>query len=153
MILSSPFTVDPLGTKIFYDELSVWKVFTNKLVLIGKGDNALKSPVVTYKKVSPVKYAVEVKDTKGPHAIAFLENFSNNWQAKIKGQNSKVIKLKEKHFSLNLYANGWYVEGAPQSYQMEIYYKPQNLYILGGTISFMSLMVGVGIFLFKKFRR
>lgn len=137
--LSSPFTNDPLGTKILYDDLKVFKLFSNNLFLIKKNQsNLLTSPQVTIEKSSPVSYQAQVENSSKPHVIIFSENYSPDWQLSLFDKQNNPIKIDPAHFSANLYANAWFIEGAPSSYKLKIYYQPQRLFFLGLTISIVT---------------
>ena len=152
VFLVSPFTSDPLGTKIFYDDLAVHKVFTNNLVFVKKGKNLLTIPEVSFKKSSPVLYQGAVTKAIGPHVIVFSENYSPEWEIKVFDEEGLPIKAEPRHFSINLYANGWYFEGMPDKYTFKIYYKPQILFNTGLAISCLTLLVSCGYFLVRRSR-
>ncbi len=140
--LESPFTSDPLGTKILYDDLRVFKVFSNKLLFIKEGSNKFENvPKIKFVKKSPVSYEGEVYEVGGPHVITFSENYSPEWEIMLFDDDGKRITGGVKHFSANIYANGWFVEGVPNSYKFKIFYKPQNLFWLGLGISITTLIL------------
>lgn len=146
VFLIAPFTTDPLGTKIFYDDLIVRKVFVNNLVFIKKGKNLLPTPEVSFKKSSPVLYQGTVTKVIGPHVIVFSENYSSDWKIKVFNEVGNAINVEPKHFSINLYANGWFLEKMPETYTFRIYYKPQILFNFGFGISCLLLLAGLVYF-------
>lgn len=146
--LVAPQTKDPLGTKVFYDNLEVHRVFMNNLFFVEKGI-VLTTPKVEFTKKSPVAYAGSVLAGRS-HTIVFAENYSPEWEMKIFDSNRKVLPIKPLHFSANYYANAWYVDGAPENYKFVIYYKPQKLLVLGGIISGLTLVGSFIYFLLKK---
>jgi len=152
VFLISPFTADPLGTKIFYDDLVVHKVFVNNLVFIKKGENLLTAPEISFKKWSPVLYQGVVSKAVGPHVIVFSENYSPDWEIKAFDMGGESIKTDPKHFSINLYANGWYFEKMPDKYTFKIYYKPQILFNIGLVISCLTPLIGFGYFFTRRNR-
>lgn len=151
--LSVPATFDPLGTKILYDDLKVVKVFSNNLFLIKKSDqNLLVSPDIKIEKSSPVNYSALVTEADRPHVIVFSENYSPDWEISLFDSQNQKVKINPNHFSANLYANAWYIEGAPKSYNLQIHYFPQRLFWVGLSISSLTIMLSL-IVLFFKFKR
>lgn len=144
----APSTKDPLGTKVSYDDLQVYKVFQNNLLLIKKPMGVMSTPEVTFKEVSPVLYEGKVENSPTGHTLVFSENYSPNWDLSIEADNSGISKPI--HFSTNLYANGWFVKNAPNGYKFRIYYKPQSLWVFGLTISLVTFGAMTAIF-FKSF--
>lgn len=149
VILSAPFTKDPLGTKIFYDELKVYKIFTNNMFLVRKG--SLKPGVLsdtTFKKINPTLYKGQVIGGKDAHILLFAENYSPDWELSLYRENGLKIPASPPHFSANLYANAWYINDLPENYLYEIAYKPQRLFILGVGMSLVTIIISCFIFMF-----
>lgn len=141
--LEAPFTSDPLGTKILYDDLKVFKVFTNKLILIKENNTKLTIPnKIEFKKVSPVNYRGEVSGNSGPHVIVLSENYSQDWELVVTNRDETRLPIKNQHLSANLFANAWYIDNASENYKFEIFYKPQRLFWLGSLISLITLVAG-----------
>lgn len=147
VILSAPFTADPLGTKILYDNLKVYKVFNNNLLFIKEVNSIPQSPVVEFQRRSPVLYEGSVKGSDTSHVLVFSESYSSFWQLQLLNMDGSKIDLKTPHFSVNIYANAWYIEGTPDSYKFKIYYKPQNFYWMGLSISALTLIFSTLVFL------
>ena len=89
-----------------------------------------KAPTIEFKKISPTKYIVDVKDGKGMFTLIFSENFHNGWKAYMRPVQSSKFKVQsdeswsalwspwkdignrieiKDHFEVNGYANGWIV--------------------------------------------
>jgi len=141
--LAAPWTKDPLGTKVRYDDLSVHKVFKNDLILVEeKNVTEISSPKVRFEKKSPVMYEAEVSGAKDPHILVFSENYSPIWVISLQDSSGGELQLKPLHFSANLYANAWYIEGAPENYRVRIYYKRQTLFNIG---VFLTVVSGLAV--------
>lgn len=150
--LVTPYTSDPLGTKVLYDDLKVYKVFTNRLAFIRNGDGQfLTSPQIDTTAVSPVEYRVMVNGAVGPHVIVFSENYSPEWGIELEDVNGAPISVKPLHFSANSYANAWFVQKSPDQYKARIYYKPQRLFRLGLALSILTMVVVIGLSLKRKY--
>lgn len=131
IILSAPPTADPLGTKLSYDDLSVYEVFSNNLQFYQPSKEEFNAAGLTYQQLSPVKYKGFINQSTDPQIIVFSENFSPEWEMKIFTKNDKDKKIVPKHFKANGYANGWFVERQKNGYDFEIVYKPQRLFWFG----------------------
>jgi len=146
--LLAPYTKDALGTKVLYDDLGVWQVFTNNLVFIKQGQQKLTIPSnIDFKKKSPVLYEGEVREASQPHIIVFSENYSDQWELTAFDDSGKNLELTPIHFSANLFANAWYIEGTPRNYKFKIYYKSQRLFNIGLSISGLSLGLATALFI------
>lgn len=150
--VGAPFIADPLGTKVLYDDLRVYKVFSNRLLFINQSDqqSLLTTPLISFKKSSPVEYSGEVSEVNGPHIIVFSENYSKDWNFSILNTEGLKLNVKPHQFSANIYANAWYIEGAPNAYKFLIYYRPQNLFLVGFGISILSLIFAIIYFFTER---
>lgn len=138
-IVSPEIKKDPLGTTILYDDLGIFRTFTNNLIAVRTNDQSIiSSPKSTYDRKSPIHYDIKVENVNSPHVLVFSENYSPNWKAQIKSEGGEDVKIKPLHFTANLYSNAWYIEGAPSSYKVTLYYEPQNFYLIGIIISFST---------------
>lgn len=149
VFLGAPFTKDPLGTKVLYDDLAVYRVFTNRLLFLKKGKQVSTSPKVTFARISPSMFTAEVSAVAGPHIIVLSENYSPQWELTATSD-GKSLLAKPRHFSANHYANAWYLEDTPEKYKIKIYYKPQRLFNLGLAISGLTLVGGFGLFIRER---
>lgn len=141
---------DSLGTKILYDDLAFYKVFTNKLFWVKEAPLFEKElPEVVYKRVSPVKYEVNVTKATGSHILIFSENYSKDWKIKLFSNLEEELVFNPPHFSANLYANGWYMDGTPTKYKAVVYYEPQKYLIVGFVLSATVLVLSCFIY-FKR---
>ena len=130
-------------SKSFMENFSIKKVYDNELFLKQDGDLHLDTPDVRFNKISPVEYAVEVSDISGPYFIAFLENYDSGWML-----TSDTLE-KPIHFSVNGYANAWYLNSEKTEQKLKIYYQPQQYFVLGAIASGLTI-AGAVIFRFKK---
>lgn len=152
--LAAPFTTDPLGTKIFYDDVRAQKVFLNDLFFIAEvKENSVVASDVIFNKKSPVLYEGLVKNSARAHVLVFAENYSPEWELTIYGEDNKRINNKPLHFSANSYANGWYLDNLPQNYKFRIYYKAQDLLKIGLLVSLVTIITIVVLFLKAKLRK
>ncbi len=145
---------DPMGTKIEYSDIALYPVVRNKMFFIKESENKLTEPEeIRFEKISPVKYKGEVIDSFGSHILVFSENYSNDWEIKLFNLDGLEITYDPLHFSANLYANVWYIDGLEGDYNFEIYYKPQRIYNIFLTISALSIILSFGYFVYGKYRK
>ena len=150
MLLSAPYSSDPLGTRVLYDDLAVYEVFTNDLFFINSEDVVLSTPTVEYTKISSVEYVGEVKDATGPHVIVFSENYSNDWQFRLIDGFGDEQKRPPPHFSSNLYANAWFVENSPETYKFTIKLASQKFFVFGLIVSGLTIVFSVALFVKER---
>lgn len=124
-----------------------------------------------YTRINPVKYKVEVTDSK-PFFLIFSEAFSPNWKAYLSPWKEKRGEIKtrsifeqslildmlrdrgrrveiKEHYLMNGYANGWYIDaGSSTPYEVIIEYSPQRLFEMGVAVScltFVFCVVGIAV--------
>lgn len=149
--LLAPHVSDPLGTKILYDDLKAHKVFTNKLLFMHmaekEGTSLLSEPKVNFNKISPVEYQLDVTEAYKPHIIVFSENYSPDWKVEVTDKDGLKLKVKLLHFSANLYANAWYIEGVPSEYKLKISHNAQIFAWIGFAISSLTILTVAVMFI------
>ncbi|QQG43469.1 MAG: DUF3367 domain-containing protein [Candidatus Daviesbacteria bacterium] len=139
--LIAPLIKDPLGTKVIYDDLFVYKIFSNNLIFAKANlPVLLDTPEVKLKRISPVYYKAEIDKVSGSHVIVFSENYSPFWEVSLFSETGEKLKVVPIHFSTNLYANAWYIPETPKKYQMIISYQRQKLWLIGFIISSLTLL-------------
>ncbi len=144
--LLSPFTYNSSGTKVEYGDLSIYKVFNNRLIFYSRGEGEnLAVPQVSYRKVSPVEYQGEVESALGRHVLLFADSYSPEWEIRLYDSNDKQINAEVLHFSSNLYENSWYIDKTLQNYKFKIVYKPQRLFNFGLFISLLTICTSIAI--------
>lgn len=143
--LAAPFIPNGFGTKVIYDDLEVYPLFTNNLLLVKKAQHQHFQPVIEFKKVSPVLYDVSVTGAESPHTIVFSENYSPDWEFQ-----SDDIK-QPPHFTANMYANAWFIETSPNNYKFKLYYKPQTWRYVGLGITIAILCAAIYYFIYEKY--
>ena len=147
--LVAPFISNVFGTRVLYDDLTVYPVFTNRLILVKKPNSDLVQPQITFNQISPVLYQGQVNGATGPHMIVFSENYSPEWQLKLTDKFGKSISLNPPHFSTNLYANGWFIESPLGDYRISIFYKPQTTRNIGVAVSLLTILMVIFLYLIK----
>ncbi len=124
-------------SKSYIENISIKKVFDQKLFILedGKNSNYQKAKLSIIRK-SPVRYEINVENGEAGSVIAFLENYSQDWEMIRVGSTVKPL-----HFMVNDYANAWYVpESNIANYKLIVRYKPQRLFILGAIVFAIAWM-------------
>lgn len=153
VVINAPYIADPLGTRIEYSDVVINKVFSNRMVFVEANNPAvLGQSNVTFTKKSPVEYQGSVTGGDKDHILIFSENYSPDWEINVQRTDGSGIFVKPLHFSANLFANGWYVSGAPEKYNFTIYYKPQNIFYTGAAVSLLSFVLAAGYYLWEKYK-
>lgn len=109
------------------------------------GVNKQQDVVLKYKKIDPTIYRIEAS-SKDPFILNFSEGYSPNWKL----YNDKGEEQK-KHFIINGYANGWYID-KQGSYKFFLIFYPQLAFYFGLVISSISISA-VLIYLLINFYR
>lgn len=151
--LIAPSIKDALGSKTLFDNVSIYKVFTNNLILVQTPQPTLSTaPTTHYQQKSPVHYEVEVTNGQEPHALVFAENYSPEWEVKTYDIEGNRLNVSPVHFTADMYANGWYIGDAPDRYKAVIYYKPQRLANIGRFIAALTFFSSVLLVLYSSRR-
>lgn len=142
-------------SKAYFENISVKRIYDNKVFVIEEVNkkNNREVGTLTYKKINPVKYELELKGANGNQngvVISFLESYSPGWVLRFESDNNSVVPPI--HFTIDGYANAWYVPNVGEA-KLTIYYKPQNIFLVGVVVSLLT-MIGILIngFVKKKLR-
>ncbi|MBX4205640.1 alpha-(1-_3)-arabinofuranosyltransferase family protein [Candidatus Microgenomates bacterium] len=129
-------------SKSLFKNLNIRKIYKNKLYVIKDAATFSKTqPEIEFTKISPVEYAVTVKNISSPYILSFLENYSTGWKVK---SNSSVSNPP--HFMINGFGNGWYMANTTFGQKLTIYYEPQKMLNVGLFISGLSFILIIGVY-------
>jgi len=113
----------------------------NSFLLLQRGQELKKNlPKISYKKINPTKYLVNIENARDPFYLVQLENYDPYWSAKI---DKNKIKEHEKIYG---YANSWYIN-KKGDYNVVIEYTPQKYFYFSLFISLTFLLILI-IYLF-----
>lgn len=133
---------------IVVDDVNLTRVYLPSLSLTMNLNFFVPStPLISFKKVNPVKYQITVKNAQSPFFLIFSETFDKGWKIYSDG---KSIEEKN-HFLVNGYANAWYLEKTGDQ-EFTIEYWPQRLFYLGLAVSLLTFLFLSGYSLFKFFK-
>ncbi len=104
-------------------------------------------PQITYKKINPTKYIVDINSAKNDYMLVLSELFNQGWVATV----SDGTKIND-HYLVNTYANGWWINKRG-NYQITLDYVPQKFLDIGKLISTSVFAFCVFGILFYWFRR
>lgn len=116
-------------TENWFDKVKVQRVFSNPLILknLSKKPKIQSTAQISFRKINPVKYEVEIKGAQQPFWLVFSEAFHPGWKTSIGGQ----------HLMINGFANGWSIERTGD-YQLDIFFQPQQIYYFGIVVSLLT---------------
>jgi len=129
-------------SKTFFENISLRRVYDNRIYAIESGKEVILTPNVSFEKISPVEYRVSVSEIEDNYLLVFAENYKSDWVLKSDSNIGKPL-----HFKVNGYANAWYIAGNEEVQEFTIYYKAQDYYYFGVLISITTILVSVMIYL------
>lgn len=93
----------------------------------------LYKPEIVFEQINPTHYIIQVTNATEPFFITFLSTYDEGWKAFI----GSYCLPYEQHFIANGYANCWLLDDLG-SYEINLIYEPQKLFIYGSSISIAS---------------
>lgn len=133
-------------SKTFIENIQLYRIYNNKIFLMDQIPTervTFDKPNISYKKISPVEYSVNVSNVQGEYPLVFLDNYSNDWI--LTGENVKAT-----HFTANGYGNGWFISGVDSNQNLKIYYKPQIYFNVGFVISILTMLISLIMLIVNK---
>lgn len=140
------------NTLIFFSELLISQQqdeFIQDKLETNNSNNAVK---ITFTRINPTKYEVKVANATEPYFLTLSESYNPQWKAYINKESDETTwiesffqqpVLEEKHLVANGYANSWYIDKLG-TYDITLYYFPQNLFYIGTIVSLITFMFCVG---------
>lgn len=122
-------------------------------------------PKITFTKINPVKYRINIEEARNSYILAFNENFNKNWELYLSdkrltasGQTSEIFLepatfetwgkrpiAQDRHFQVNGYANSWLIKpedtNFQENYELIVEFWPQRLFYLGLLLSSVILIM------------
>nr|MDO8135730.1 hypothetical protein [Candidatus Njordarchaeum guaymaensis] len=90
-------------------------------------------------KATPDMYVVHVDQSMSPFIVILGQNYDPFWEGYVVRNGSKR-EILHRHFLVNWFANGWYVNETGR-FDVELCYSPTKLYSFGRSVSLMTLMI------------
>lgn len=111
--------------------------------MLNTNDAKLSVPDISYEKINPTKFNVNIKNASGPFVIKFLNRFNSNWNI--------VNENKEQQVLVDSFANGWIVD-KQGDFNLTIEYYPQYIFVIasGISLSFAILLLTILILYWPK---
>lgn len=150
--LAAPFINNSLGTRVVYDNLRVYKLFMNDLFFIQDSDVSLDTSEVNIFSSTPVKHMGQVTNVSIPNVLIFAENYSPEWVINVTDLNGSKIKFVSEHFTIDSYANAWFIDTGGQDYKFEIIYSPQKYFIFGVIFSILTILIIILLYIKHDYR-
>jgi hypothetical protein len=129
------------------------KINNNLVLHLQRKPDRANPPEISFRKINPTRYLVEVKGATSPYLLVFSESFNPAWRAYVvdreTGRRERIPD--ERHFWVNGYANSWWVDKLGD-YQIQVEFWPQRLVYWGAVISVITLISSV-LYCFVDLRR
>ena len=139
-----------MGTKVSYDDAHAYEVFSQRLFFIKSAPVLKTAEDITFDQKSPVNYTGSVNNAEGPHTLVFSESYSPYWSLRLYDSSRKPLPINTVHFSVNSYANAWFVPSSVDKYSFELSYTPQTLRNIGLVVSVVTFSLVTALFFLKK---
>ena len=110
-----------------------------------------KKPIVSFTKINPTKYQVQIQGAMAPFNLILNQNFNHNW--KIYFADSKKMIEEKNHWLANGYANGWLVNpGQDKDFNLTIEYYPQRFFYIGLGIAGLIILTLLTLVIYSLVR-
>jgi hypothetical protein len=111
-----------------------------------------KKPLLTFKKINPTVYIVDVNSSQKPILLVLNNSFHEGWKAFIVNESGEENQINE-HIQVNGYANGWILPSMKQSpLQVRLEFYPQRLFEIGIVISGSTFLIVLVWSLVQRYR-
>lgn len=134
-----------------FRRVKVTKLFDADLVLKEEnntGTQKIGTVDIKWDKVDPTLYNLHLSNQKPPYIIVFSETFHPLWQL----TDSSGKKIAVSHFSINGFANGWFVDKKLDD-NIKVRFVLQDSFTEGIILTAFSWIIFSGIIVFLDFRR
>jgi hypothetical protein len=130
-------------TQVSIRDLKVIPNIPQEMILLETENNKLETPKnINFERVDSTKYKVHITGANQPFILVFSELYDAGW---------KISNYK--HFLINGYANGWWIDKTGD-YDLEIEYAPQKIlnvgYIISGTTALIAIIIVLVTVIWKK---
>ncbi len=129
---------DPKHSDIQIENISMRKIAVPDLIFVKQGAQS-KSSQPRILERSNTSYTLEGTNVNGSSVLTFSQSYNNNWKSDT-----------YEHFIVNGFSNGWILPSETQ--KVRVKYKIQDLFIIGVTITSISL-VGTLIILIGIYKK
>ncbi len=137
-------------TEVVITDIFVKKLITERPVLVKKfpGTVLLEQPKLSYRKINPAEYEVNITNAKNSFILVFSELFHSGWQVRLENDKKPV---EAKHLIADGYANAWLID-EKGSYKLKLKFKLQDSLEVGRFVSLFSVLAtfGIAVVLKKK---
>lgn len=139
----------PSNVEIY--NLSVTPRLPGRIYLVMGERKKLSVPEsVTYIKINPTKYKIDIKNASAPFLLVFSESYDSRWTAFSPKNARKEYIADDKHLLVNGYANAWWVNETGDS-TIVLEFLPQRLLKIGYSISLFGIFTS--LLLIRKSKR
>lgn len=123
------------------EKIEVKRLISPTFILKAKSETEESKEEVSFRKISPVKYQVNIKDANLPFALVFLQRFNPGWKLSGISENN--------HFTVFNFANGWLINKTG-NFNLVLEYSPQRIFNRGIYLTIIMLTLSLIIIVIKK---
>lgn len=84
--------------------------------------------------------SIHIRNAVAPYYLIMQENYSKYWELKVVTPNNALVSNPGNHFKVNGYANAWLID-KKGDYDIVLNFKPQNYFLVGSLVSFISAYI------------
>ncbi|KKS03414.1 MAG: hypothetical protein UU64_C0001G0070 [candidate division WWE3 bacterium GW2011_GWF2_41_45] len=111
----------------------------------------IELPNLSFKKINPTKYVVDIKNAKNNFILVFNQSFDSNWKVYFEGK-----EIGTNHNLVNFYANFWDINikdaNGIQDFQLVIEYYPQKFVYIGSVMTTIFILFS-GVLYFLRLQK
>lgn len=133
-----------------FKEFIIEEAFQPELIGVEEFDKKFNElPEISYQRIDPTRYTVEVRGAAGPFILVMNQRFSPLWKLTDLKNNTEI---DAKNFPIDLYANGWLID-QKGDLSMMVEYRPQKYFKIGEVISVVFILFLIGLSGYGLWRR
>ena len=131
------------SAQVEIENIRVEKLWEPKILFMKKGfPEKVTTPDLSFKKINPTKFEINVKGAHSPYTLVFTDTFNKNWNVYY----DNCLIANDRHYRINGYANGWKIYPKDvfdnQEYTLILEYSPQKYFYLALGLSVLITFVG-----------
>lgn len=149
-------------------DIKIKRIINPLIVAVNRKDQDaqnLTKPQISYKKLSPTKYLVNVANVNSDYPLILSESFSKGWKVREKYRKENTFSVVKafltnkytataSHKESNGFSNSWNIKQSDfenkQEYQMVIEFVPQALFYLGTLSTIIMFLVSFIVLILKN---
>lgn len=134
------------------ERIEIIEFFSPPVIGVNGSYPSVVDPSVNYSRNNPTNYTADVSATGNmPYILIFNEKFNPSWKLVGESADGKQIPV-DKHFTVDGYANGWFVMDSNLK-KFRIEYMPQSVFYKAAIFSGLSVLGSISWLIYSFTRR